>query len=75
MVELVGPTNNKMKNTPYHTTRTAPKTNRKLVERCKIITTNIHLHDHSLSFLCASTSIKSGGVKLVLWIARIREVK
>jgi len=25
MVELVGPTNNKMKNTPYHTTRTAPK--------------------------------------------------
>ena len=29
---------------------------------------SIHVtHDHSLSWLCTSTSIKSGGVKVVLW--------
>jgi len=39
----------------------------KIVERDKINTPNTQTHDRSTSWLYTSTSIKSGGVKLVLW--------
>jgi hypothetical protein len=34
--------------------------------RGKIDTTNTHIHDWSLSWLSTGTSIKSGGVKILL---------
>jgi hypothetical protein len=40
----------------------------KSVERDKIDTPNIQVHDRSLSWLGTDTSIKSGGDKLVLWV-------
>jgi hypothetical protein len=55
---------NKMKNFFFHIVGTIPKSNLKIVERGKIDTSNTHVHDSSLSWLCASTSIKSGGIKL-----------
>jgi hypothetical protein len=42
----------------YHTVRTFPKSNRKIVERSEIDTTNTQIHDHSLSCLGTCTSIK-----------------
>jgi hypothetical protein len=45
---------------------TVPKSNRKIVEKGKIDNLNTPVHDRSLSWLGAYTSIKSGGVKLVL---------
>ena len=45
---------------------TIPKSNRKIVEKGKIDNLNTPVHDRSLSWLGAYTSIKSGGVKLVL---------
>jgi hypothetical protein len=39
--------------------------NRKIIERCKIDTTNTQIHDHPLSRLGTGTSIRSDGVKLV----------
>ena len=39
----------------------------KKVEICKIDTPNAHIHDRSLPWLVTGTSIKCGGVKLVLW--------
>jgi len=36
--------NNKMKNKQYHTVRTAPKYNSKIVERGKIGTPSTHIH-------------------------------
>jgi len=56
---------NNMKKQKYHTVRTVPKSNRKIVESGKIDTPNIH--DRSLSWLGTCTSIKSGGIKLVSW--------
>jgi len=56
-----------MKNKKYHTERIIPKSNIKIVERGKIDTPNTHIHDCSLSWPGTGTSIKSGGVKLVLW--------
>ena len=48
---------------------TVPKSNIKIVQRDKIDTTKtqIRVHDRSISWLGTDTSIKSGGVKLVLW--------
>ena len=48
---------------------TVPKSNIKIVQRDKIDTTKTHIrvHDRSISWLGTDTSIKSGGVKLVLW--------
>jgi len=40
---------NKMKKKKYHTVRTVPKSNRKIVKRGKIDTPNILKHDRSLS--------------------------
>ena len=42
------------------------KQTRKIVDRDKIDTPNIQIHDRSLSWISTGTSIKSGGVKLVL---------
>ena len=39
----------------------------KTVEKDKIDTSNTQIHDRSLSWLGTGTSVKSGGVKLVLW--------
>jgi len=46
----------------YHIVRTIPKSNRKIVDRGKIDTTNTH---RSFCCLGTGTSIKSGGIKLV----------
>jgi len=48
----------------YHTVGTIPKSNIKIVKSGKVDTPNTQLHDHSL---CMGTSIKSGGVKIILW--------
>jgi hypothetical protein len=40
---------NKNKNKEYYTAGTVLKYNRKIVERGKIDTSNIQIHDHSLS--------------------------
>jgi hypothetical protein len=45
---------------------TVPKSNRKIVERDKIDTSNTQMHDRSFHLLGTGTSIKSGVVKLVL---------
>jgi len=45
-----------------------PKSNIEMVERSTLGTPNTLLHHRSLSWLGTSTSIQSGGVKLVLWI-------
>ena len=47
-----------MNNNKYHTVRTVPKSNRKIVESDEIGTPNTHIHDRSLSLFCTSTSIK-----------------
>ena len=54
-------------NKKSHTVRTVPNFSRKIVERGKTDTSNTHIHDRSLSWLGTFSSIKSGGVKLVLW--------
>jgi hypothetical protein len=56
----------KMKNKTYHISETVPKSNRKIVERCNIDTPKTQVHDHSLSWLCTGTSIKSVRVNIVL---------
>ena len=57
-----------MKNNKCHTVRTGPKSTRKPIERGNLDTTNIQIHDRSLSCLCTGISIKkSGGVMLLLW--------
>ena len=50
-----------------HTLGTVLISNRKIVVRDKIDTTNTQIHDRSLSRAGIGTSIKRGGVKLVLW--------
>ena len=37
------------------------------INRGDIDTRNIHIHDHTLSYLGTGTSIKSGGAMQVLW--------
>ena len=46
---------------------TVPNPNRKIIERGQVNTPNTHVHDQSLSWLGTATSIKRGGVELVLW--------
>jgi len=55
-----------MNNKKYHTVGIIPKSNIKILERGKIDTSNTQIHDRSLSLLGTDTSIKSGGVKLVV---------
>ena len=49
-----------------HTVGTVPKYNRTVVERGNIDTLNTEIHDRLPSWLGTDTSIKGGGVKLVL---------
>jgi len=55
-----------MKSKKYHTVGTISKFNRKIVESGTINIPNTEIHDCTLSWLSTGTSIKSGGVKLVL---------
>jgi len=55
-----------MKNKEYHTVCTVPNSNRTVVERGNIDTTDINIHECSLFWLGTGTSIKSGGVSLGL---------
>jgi hypothetical protein len=59
-----------MKNKEYHNVGTVKKSNREIVERGKLDTTNTYIHDSSLfSLETGGTSIKkNGGVKLVFFI-------
>ena len=56
-----------MTNKKYHTVGTVTTSNRKITERSKIDTCSIQVHDRSLPLLGTGASIKSYGVKLVLW--------
>ena len=56
----------KWKTNKYHTVRTIPKSNIKIVKRSKIDITNTQIHDGSCSWLGTGTSIKSGWIKLVV---------
>ena len=53
----------------YHTVGTVPNHNRKIVERCKMDTSDkqILVHYNWLSWFSTETSINSDGTKLVLW--------
>jgi hypothetical protein len=42
----------------YHTVGTVPKSNGKIIERCKIDAYDIHIHDHLLSYIGTVISIK-----------------
>ena len=57
----------KLKNKKYLTIGTIPKSNIKIVERGKINTPNIKIHDRPLSWLGTGASIKGGVAKLALW--------
>jgi hypothetical protein len=46
---------NKMKNRKYHTVRTVPKSNIKIVEIGKFVTPNTQMHDSLLTWLCMGT--------------------
>ena len=48
------------------TVETVPQSYRKFVDRGKIDTTKTYIHDHSISSLGTDTSMKSGGVQLVI---------
>ena len=48
---VLGTVSNKGKNQKYQAVGTAPKYNRKIVERGKIDTSNTQIHDRSLKFL------------------------
>jgi hypothetical protein len=50
------------------TVRTIPKSTIKIVERDRIDTANTQIHDRSLSWLGTGMSIKTGRVKLALWV-------
>jgi hypothetical protein len=57
-------------NKKYHTVETVPNTNRKIVERKrkKSIPLTHKYMTAKLSWLGTDTSMKSGGIKLVVWI-------
>ena len=52
---------NKMKSKICHTVGTVSKTQHNRRKRGQIDTNNAHIHDYSLSWLGAGTSMKSGG--------------
>ena len=58
----------KMKNIKYYTVGIVPKPNIKIVERRKTDTPKTQIHDRPLSWPDTGISIKSAGVKLVLFI-------
>ena len=55
------------KKTKKKTKRTQHTSSDQAQQRQKIDNTNTHIHDWSLSWLGTGTSVKSGGVKLLLW--------
>ena len=55
-----------MKNRKYYIVRTVSKYNRKIVGRGDVHNPDTHIHYLSLSWLVTGTSVKGGGVKLVL---------
>ena len=55
-----------MKNEKYYNIKTISKSNITIIETGKIYTPKAY--DISLSCLGTGTSIKSGGVKLALWV-------
>ena len=57
-----------MKRKQYHSVGTIPESNIKIVESAEIDTPNTQIYDRSISLLATGTSIKSDGVKLVLWV-------
>ena len=56
-----------MKNKKFHIVDKLPKSNIKIVERGKTDTGNTQAQKRSLSLLDTDTSIKGGGIKLVLF--------
>jgi hypothetical protein len=56
-----------MKTKKYHIVDKLPTSNIKIVERGKTNTGNTQAQRRSLSLIDTGTSIKSGGIKLVLW--------
>ena len=57
----------KLRKKKYHTVRTVPKFNRKIIERNKIHTLNKHIQDRSHSWQDTGTSVKGDRVELILW--------
>jgi hypothetical protein len=55
-----------MKNNKYYAVGAIPKSNIKIVIRGKIDIPYTQMHDRSLSCLGTDTSMKSGGVKLIV---------
>ena len=53
-------------NNEYHTVVAIPKSNIKIVERGKIVTSNTQIHVRSLSWFLIGTSVINDAVKLVL---------
>ena len=58
-----------MENEKYHTVGTVSKLTTEKVKRGKFDTQNTQIHERSYSCLEKGTSIKSGGIKLVLWVS------
>ena len=58
----------KMNDKKYLTHETVPQSSNKVVKRGKIGMPNKQIYDRHLSGHGTGTSIKSGGVKLVLWL-------
>ena len=56
------------KSKTYHTVGTIPKLNIKITRKSNSDITNVQIHHRSLSWLGTGTSIKCGGVRLVLWL-------
>ena len=54
----------------YQSIATIPKINEQIVDN--IDTPNTQIYDRTLSWLGAGTSMKSGGLKVVLWTQFIR---
>ena len=63
----------RMKNKKYHIIVKVPKFNRKFVEKGKMDTTNTQTRESSLSSIGVCTSIKHGGIKLVLFNGKIKK--
>jgi len=59
-----------MKNKKDYTVEIVPNSNTKIVERGNINTPSTQIHDPSFSWISTGTSIKSVGVKLVLYIVK-----
>ena len=66
MVNLVL-SGNSIKKQKYDIIGTYPESNREIIERDQIGTPNMQIHDRSFYWVSTGTSIKNGGVKLVLW--------